>query len=122
MRNTTQRELVYRIVMNSSDHPTADAIYERARKVMPRISLGTVYRNLKQLSEGGRIREIRLAGDGNRYDRTLGVHAHFHCRVCGKVSDVETGAIPTPEGIGKLESTDVVFGGICAECLDAQRE
>ena len=122
MRNTTQRELVYRIVMNSSDHPTADAVYERARKVMPRISLGTVYRNLKQLSEGGRIREIRLAGDGNRYDRTLGVHAHFHCRVCGRVTDVETVNISEPSEMGKVETTDLMFGGVCRECLNKNAE
>lgn len=119
MRNTLQRELVYDIVMNSSDHPSADVVYERARRMMPRISMGTVYRNLKQLAEAGRIREIRISDDSNRYDKTLHTHAHFRCRVCGRVTDIETecgAAVPANGFSGKLESTDILFGGVCADC------
>lgn len=122
MRNTTQRDLIYRIVMQSCDHPAADEIYHRARQIMPKISMGTVYRNLKQLSECGKIREIRLSGDGNRYDRTLGVHAHFYCRVCGRVTDVETVNISEPSEMGKVETTDLMFGGVCRECLNKNAE
>lgn len=107
--------------MESSDHPGADTVYERARRVMPNISLGTVYRNLKQLSETGKIREIRLSGGGNRYDKTLEVHAHFHCKVCGKVTDVETGSVTAPVETGKLETVDIMFGGVCKDCLQTEK-
>lgn len=125
MRNTSQRELVYKVVMQSSDHPGADAVYERARKIMPKISMGTVYRNLKQLAEMGKIREIRISDNYNRYDKTLQVHAHFFCRVCGKVTDVPVeGGIKGPgSGFGgKLESTDILFGGVCEECIGCGKE
>lgn len=125
MRNTLQREIVYNVVMQSSDHPGADAVYERARKVMPKISMGTVYRNLKQLAETGKIREIRISDNTNRYDKTLAVHAHFCCRVCGKVTDVcVNGNIngPCADFGGKVESTDILFGGVCEECIGRVKE
>jgi Fe2+ or Zn2+ uptake regulation protein len=57
-RNTRQKAVVYQIVKSSHDHPTAEKIYERAKKEIPKISLGTVYRILKELAEEGKIREI----------------------------------------------------------------
>lgn len=125
MRNTLQRELVYNVVMQSSDHPGADAVYERARKIMPKISMGTVYRNLKQLAEMGKIREIRISDNSNRYDKTLAVHAHFCCRVCGQVTDVPVEGNINGLGSdfgGKLETTDILFGGVCEECLKCGKE
>ena len=60
MRNSIQRNLVYDIIQVSCDHPTADMVYLRAKQTMPKISLGTVYRNLNELVELGKILRINF--------------------------------------------------------------
>lgn len=122
MRNTKQRDLVLRIVEESSDHPTAEMVYERARKEMETLSLGTVYRNLALLVSQGKIRHVSIPSGSDRYDKTVCTHAHLHCKLCNKVLDVG-------EGIGEeiartvedangcdIETTDIIFVGICQEC------
>ncbi len=122
MRNTVQRDTVLNVVLASSDHPSAETIYHRCRAVLPDISLGTVYRNLKLLVEMGKISEISILNAGDRYDKTLGVHAHFHCVKCGHVVDVTDLNL---SGIEKeieasngfdIVDTDVLFTGVCKEC------
>src|SRR5262245_2604463 len=70
------------------DHPTVSRVYRRARKRLPRISLGTVYRNLKQLAAEGLIREIHTGGLPARFEGNLGRHYHIRCVSCGRLSDL----------------------------------
>ncbi len=122
MRNTAQRDTVLRVVEESCDHPSAETIYTRCREIMPEISLGTVYRNLKVLVELGKIREVSILNAGDRYDKTVGLHAHFRCKHCGKVLDVPTKDLESLEkrvenvtGF-KVEGTEVLFVGVCDRC------
>ena len=55
MRMTRQRSVILEELRNSGMHPSADQLYQLVRKRLPRISLGTVYRNLEILSELGEI-------------------------------------------------------------------
>ena len=83
---TKQRLLIYDVVFDSADHPDAVSICRRARKVMPRISLATVYRNLNALVKDGYI--LRLDGEGSsRYDRGDIPHGHLRCGSCGIIQD-----------------------------------
>lgn len=70
------------------DHPTADWVYRQARRRLPRISLGTVYRNLKWLAGHGLIREVHTGGHPARYDANTGHHYHIRCVGCGRVNDL----------------------------------
>jgi Fur family peroxide stress response transcriptional regulator len=88
-RPSRQRELVFEIVASTHSHPTADWIYEEARRRLPRVSLGTVYRNLQVLEREGRIRAIDSWGKSTRYDADLSPHYHFLCDGCGGISDME---------------------------------
>lgn len=88
-RRSRQRQLVYRIVAGSGQHPTADWIYGRARLELPALSLGTVYRNLQVLEREGRIRAIDSWGTPTRYDADLSPHYHFVCGGCGGITDIE---------------------------------
>ena len=90
MRYSKQRELILDIVRSNAVHPTAEWVYEHARKVMP-IGIATVYRNLNQLADWGLI--IRMPFHVERYDADLSPHAHFCCEGCGRVFD-----LPMPEG------------------------
>jgi len=75
-------------VRSTMEHPTAEWVYRRARRRLPNISLGTVYRNLKQLAEAGLIREIQAGGQALRFDGNLGPHHHVRCVGCGRVNDL----------------------------------
>ena len=122
MRNTNQRNTVLKVVEASCDHPSAETIYFRCREIMPEISLGTVYRNLKVLVELGKIREVSILNAGDRYDKTIGLHAHFRCKHCGQVLDVPAKDLDMLEkrvedttGY-KIEGTEILFVGICDRC------
>ncbi|MCI5132654.1 MAG: transcriptional repressor, partial [Candidatus Electrothrix sp. EH2] len=67
LRMTHQRELILEELGNCHNHPTADALYERIKKKLPRISLATVYRNLEILSEAGMIRKLEISGRQKRF-------------------------------------------------------
>jgi Fur family ferric uptake transcriptional regulator len=87
-RRTRQRELVLEVVRSTMDHPTAEWVHRQARRRMPRISLGTVYRNLKALESQGLIREIHAGGHPARFDGNTGRHYHIRCLGCGRVNDL----------------------------------
>lgn len=129
MRYSHQRERIFRAVSERCDHPTANMVYEQLKLEMPRLSLGTVYRNLNQLADAGRLKKIPLADGSCRFDKTKAAHSHIVCDECGAVSDVhlpsfealET-AIATETGY-ELRSYDVVLRGVCKDCRTrAQKE
>lgn len=129
-RETRQRALIYEIVASTDAHPTADWIYERARLALPRLSLGTVYRNLQVLAREGKIRAIDAWGKTTRYDADLSTHYHVVCLACGAIRDV-----PRPPGedarLARLFSLPgfsitghrLEFHGLCVSCSPpAKRE
>lgn len=88
-RMTRQRKIILTVLKNTQIHPTADWIYEKVKKKIPNISLGTVYRNLRILKETGKIRELNYGSSYSRFDGNCSNHYHFVCRDCGAVSDVD---------------------------------
>jgi len=127
-RDTRQRALVYEIVAASPTHPTAEWVYARARRRMPRISLGTVYRNLQVLAQEGRIRALDAWGKTTRYDADLSAHHHFVCTGCGAIRDVPK----PPEEDERLRQLFAIpdftitghrleFEGRCAHCSPPRR-
>jgi Fur family ferric uptake transcriptional regulator len=88
LRMTRQRQAILEELRNADWHPTADEVYERVRRRLPRISLGTVYRNLEILSESGMIRKLDFGGAKKRFDSKLEDHYHVRCISCGRVEDI----------------------------------
>ena len=91
MRESQQRDVVLAVVRSTMDHPTAEWVYRQARRSLPRISLGTVYRNLKKLASAGLIRELHTGGAGGhaaRFDGNTGRHYHIRCLGCGRLNDL----------------------------------
>ncbi len=80
-RETKQRRVVYETVKNTYSHPTADWIFEQVRDELPKVSLGTIYRNLGVLKEEGLVREIYGNDRRAHYDADISPHAHFMCYV-----------------------------------------
>ena len=81
-RFSQQRERgIYQTVLESRAHPTAEMVYQQLKPEMPRLSLGTVYRNLQQMAREGRLTE--LDGPVTRFDAVTRPHTHFRCRAWG---------------------------------------
>ncbi|MBI3326290.1 MAG: transcriptional repressor [Nitrospinae bacterium] len=87
-RATRQLAAVYQALQGDPTHPSADEIYRRVRKKLPRISLGTVYRNLQRLVEEGKISTFLLGERIARFDPVVSDHDHFICQTCGRVDDL----------------------------------
>jgi Fe2+ or Zn2+ uptake regulation protein len=88
VRDTRQRRVVYEAIRGARSHPTADWIFEQVRCALPKISLGTVYRNLAVLKREGLVREVMAMDRRARYEANICPHAHFVCTACGEVRDV----------------------------------
>jgi len=122
-RNTRQRQVVLEELRSDCSHPTAGELYRRVREHLPRISLGTVYRNLEILQETGQA--VRLAGCSGqeaRYDGRAEPHLHFHCHQCESIADLET-VLPVLDDLvgGALENNlidgyHVILRGVCRRC------
>ncbi|HUT54696.1 MAG TPA: transcriptional repressor [bacterium] len=121
-RKTRQREAVLAELRKAKDHPTADQLYERVRKAIPRISLGTVYRNLELLAAVGAIRVVGSPG-GRRYDGEMASHHHVRCTGCGRLDDVHMDVgLEMPRSARfshnyELTGYQVEFLGLCPACV-----
>ena len=120
-RETRQRRKVYDTIKQTTSHPTADWIFERVRADVPKISLGTVYRNLSVLKDEGIIREIYGTDRRAHYDADLSPHAHFICSDCGQIWDVfgvpEVDWRTLKELVGcEVSEQNLDFQGRCAAC------
>jgi Fur family ferric uptake transcriptional regulator len=128
-RNTKQRKIILQELMRSPCHPTASELHEKVRKKLPRISLGTVYRNLEAMAEMGQIRKLESSGSTSRFDGDLTPHNHVHCLRCGRMDDLH-GAFEERVDLKKAERISgyeisryqLDFSGICPQCKEAEKE
>ena len=126
-RMTRQRALILEELRKLSSHPTADELYNIVRERLPRISLGTVYRNLDFLVASGQILEIDVPGSTRRFDGNTHPHQHVRCVRCGCVADVFP-AYPLPDIEGMnvagfcVTSARLEFDGICEACRRAVQD
>jgi Fur family peroxide stress response transcriptional regulator len=118
-----QRQCIIDYLMQTKEHPTAEMVYLHVKNEYPRISLGTVYRNLNLLVSQGKLRRLSC-GDGlERFDGNTTLHNHFVCSHCGCVMDLDMESfehINTLAAVnfqGKIEGNVTYFYGICPNCL-----
>jgi len=121
-RMTHQREIILEEIQKVNTHPTADEIYETVRRRLPRISLGTVYRNLEILSTCGLIQRIGPVSSQMRFDGNTENHYHIRCSYCGKVEDAPIESLDNIESAVRKVSDYRIIGhrleviGICPKC------
>lgn len=122
MRYSKQRQEVLNVVMASNDHPDAKMVYERVKEVIPKISLGTVYRNLNDLVNLNEIKRISIKDGNDRFDKTICNHNHVYCIICRKVMDVnytisneDLKKIEKQTGF-KITNSNFNIKGICNNC------
>ena len=123
-RQSQQREAILEAVRKTDTHPTAEWVYARVRKELPRVSLGTVYRNLKRLVQENKISELDTNGTANRFDSNTQIHHHFLCEHCGKLLDftndkqMENAMLASiAENTGfKITNHRCELTGLCPDC------
>lgn len=118
-RYSHQRERIYETVCATKEHPTAQMVYDWLREELPRLSLGTVYRNLHQMAQEGRL--VELEGAVARFDAELHPHTHACCASCGCVADVKLPYDKQLDDAVEKEGWNVsghklMFVGICPAC------
>jgi len=131
LRMTNQREMILKELKKSREHLSADELYERIRRIMPRISLATVYRNLEILSEAGIVAKLEIGGRLKRFDYDVDPHDHIHCVSCNRVDNLHVAAMEQKS----VDSTSLVNDdgytitgcrleayGLCPECQKQVKE
>ena len=121
---TRQRLTVLRAVRELGDHPSADEVVDHVRKEIPRISVGTVHRNLDVLARGGLIQKVRSEQGQTQFDANPSRHFHIRCLRCGIVDDIFAGPFPelqeaAAEASGyQVEFYRIEFAGLCPKCKE----
>ena len=125
---THQRQVILEEVRRVNTHPTADEVYDMVRKRLPRISLGTVYRNLETLSTLGLIQKIGPPSNLMRFDGKTDNHYHIRCVSCGRVEDAPMiDSLDSVEKAIRSQSEYSILGhklefiGICPRCEEKRK-
>ena len=122
LKITPQRIAIYKELLKSKDHPNADGIFKRVRKILPYISVDTVNRTLLSFSEIGILNIVEGHGDPKRFDPNIDNHHHFRCVKCSRIVDFNNKSydnLRIPENIKnhfRVINKRVVLEGLCDKC------
>ena len=121
-RMTEQRRVILEELRQLKSHPTADDVHALVRQRLPRVSLGTIYRNLEMLSQVGTIQKLDATGGQRRYDAKVEQHYHIRCTHCGRMDDVPLEPVIELEHAlhdqchYEVTGHWVEFSGVCPDC------
>jgi Fe2+ or Zn2+ uptake regulation protein len=123
LRMTPQREVLLRVLSQTTGHPTADELVQKVREVLPSVSHATVYRNVQELVRAGLVGTLERAGGAVHFEVNPDDHHHFVCRNCGQVWDVYLADVEVRVDRRKsqlagfqIDHPEVQLYGLCAEC------
>jgi len=122
LRVTPQRIEIYKQLINTDEHPSAETLYEKVRKRFPGISFDTVNRTLLTLNDMGVAFIVEGSGDVRRFDGGMEKHQHFKCVKCKRIVDFQHKPfdnIKLPASLGKkfkILKKAVYIEGICDLC------
>jgi Fur family transcriptional regulator, ferric uptake regulator len=121
-RNTRQRQLILDELKKLTTHPTAATLHRIVSRRLPKISLGTVYRNLDLLARTGVIQKLESGGEEARFDGNLTPHCHIRCVKCGRLDDIPPQSLDPLGGVKNDFNGYCVLGhrieffGVCPQC------
>jgi Fur family peroxide stress response transcriptional regulator len=122
LRITPQRVAIYRTLIQSDQHPTADRMFRTVKKEFPNISFDTVNRTLVTFADIGVVDMVAVFGGPKRFDPDTQGHLHLHCMACSRIVDFEFGGydlLEIPEAIARsctVTSKRVILKGLCESC------
>ena len=124
-----KRDAILTCLRGTDVHPSADWVHAQLKSQIPDLSLGTVYRNLAYFKDRGDIISLGTVNGVERFDGNTAPHVHFICTGCSAVLDLPGIAVPQElaqaaamEAGGKIQSCQLSFTGLCAECHQNQEE
>ena len=123
-RHSRQRQVILEELQKLTTHPTAVGLYQIVCRRLPKISLGTVYRNLDLLTRTGIIQKLEFGGEEARFDGNLTPHHHVRCVKCGRVDDIHGPPLDLLGGMRDDFNGYCVLGhrieffGVCPQCKD----
>lgn len=126
LKVTHQRLEIYRGLVQSTEHPSAEALHKMLAERMPTLSLDTVYRTLATFEELGLVKRVETMASQARFEAVIEQHHHFFCDQCGQLVDFHwhsfdsMGLPEALQGIGKIRDKNVVVHGVCKQCLSTQ--
>src|SRR5574341_342294 len=122
LKLTPQRAAIYKALVETTSHPTAEALHRQVTKVHPMISPNTVYYTLGVLREAGLVREVNYWHDRTRFDANMTLHHHLICLGCRRIEDLTDTALDCltvasgGRGGFKITGHRVEFHGYCGGC------
>jgi Fur family peroxide stress response transcriptional regulator len=119
---TPQRLAIYDVLYNTTEHPSAEVIFNQLQPHYPTMSLATVYKTIEILREIGLVQVLNVGEDSFRYDANTDNHPHVRCMVCKRVDDIFE--VDTSEFVAKvaektayqLTGQQFYFYGVCPDC------
>ena len=123
LRITPQRRAVCRALVESHEHPTAQALFDQLLPEFPALSRATVYNTLRTLVDAGLVQELGTAGDGAiHYDADASPHVNLICTRCHRVEDfTDVSLAPIARRVAQdsgyqLRGARVAYYGLCPRC------
>ena len=119
---THQREVIYRVLLETRTHPNPETIYKKVRQAIPSISLGTVYKNIRTFLDAGLLRELSCRHGTLRLETNPELHHHLVCTRCKAIVDIEKSAVGPvrmlrkPPGGFRVANYSIEFLGLCQTC------
>lgn len=122
---TVQRVMIMDHLRGSSDHPTVDDVFRSLSAEHPSLSRATVYNSLRVLVDAGAVCPLTIEKQAVRYDLSDTPHAHFRCRICHRLYDVEIAAGVVPGSVVDghvVESETTYLYGVCSACTNRRKD
>ncbi len=119
---TPQRQRIFDLLAENTEHPTAENIFRMVQQDMPTVSLKTVYQTLNELGQLGMVNFLELGGGSMRFDPNVNHdHQHLVCEVCGSVADIDLGPLERvfngrSDVVFLVTRAEVILRGVCEVC------
>jgi Fur family peroxide stress response transcriptional regulator len=125
-KHSRQRDEILAVLRGTALHPGARWVYDQLRDKIPRLSLGTVYRNITLFRKEGLVAAVGVVNGEERFDAVTEPHPHAVCTRCGKVvdmTDTDDAALRRlTEGVTRsaagfaIDYRKTLFCGVCEDC------
>ena len=121
IRHSDVRDKIYEYLCGTKTHPSANMIYNDLKPSIPKLSLGTVYTNLKLFEDLGQVVRVANVNGFERYDADTFEHVHLVCDECGAVIDIMDADIRKAKKACqaqkvKIKRIQIVLHGTCENC------
>jgi Fur family transcriptional regulator, ferric uptake regulator len=129
LKHSRQRERIAQVFFEMGGHVTVEQLVVRVRREDPRVSVATVYRTMKLLTDCGLAAARQFNGGHTRFEPAVGRahHDHLICTGCGDIVEFANEKIEALQALVarrhgfEAESHRLELYGRCARCREPRR-